>query len=131
MKRDTIIYWSTLGLITFVMLFSIYKMFSPEYEHLGFPAYFRIELTVMKILGLAALLIPVLPTSAKDWAYAGFGIVLISASVAHFNSGDSFLLAINPLFYLAILIVSNYYMHKLKKKEEYGSKEAYPASNIH
>jgi hypothetical protein len=125
MKRDIIIYRSTLGLITFVMLFSIYKMFSPEYEHLGFPGYFRIELTVMKILGLAALLIPGLPVAVKDWAYAGFSIVLISASIAHSNSGDTFLLAINPLFYLAIVIVSNYYMHKLKKSEQFNSKQVY------
>jgi hypothetical protein len=97
------------------MLFSIYKMFTPDYKHLGFPNYFRIELTVLKILGVATLLISQIPVKVMDLAYAGFCFVFISASVTHFNSDDTVLNAIEPLFIIIILAVSNQYMHKLSE----------------
>ena len=58
------------------------------FTHLGFPDYFRIELSWVKFAGLAALLIPAVPARLKEWAYAGFAITLFSALVAHFALGD-------------------------------------------
>lgn len=112
MKRNKIIYWSSTIIITLIMLFSIYKMFSPDYELLGFPDYFRTELVFAKIIGLIVLLIPQIPVRIKEWAYVGFGIVLISASIAHFNIGDG-AVSLEPMVFLMILAVSNFYMHKL------------------
>lgn len=60
------------------------------FAHLGFPAYFRIELSWAKFVGLAALLIPMVPARVKEWAYAGFAITLVSAVMAHLASGDGF-----------------------------------------
>jgi hypothetical protein len=57
------------------------------FVHLGFPAYFRIELSWAKFAGIAALLAPV-PARVKEWAYAGFAITLVSALIAHFSVGD-------------------------------------------
>ena len=57
------------------------------FNHLGFPAYFRVELSWAKFIGVALLLAPV-PARAKEWAYAGFAITLVSALVAHFSVGD-------------------------------------------
>src|SRR6476646_9656838 len=57
------------------------------FTHLGFPAYFRTELSLAKFLGLALLLAPV-PSRLKEWAYAGFAIVLASALSAHLSVGD-------------------------------------------
>ena len=57
------------------------------FTHLGFPAYFRVELSWAKFLGVALLLAPV-PSRLKEWAYAGFAITLVSALVAHFAVGD-------------------------------------------
>ena len=57
------------------------------FTHLGFPAYFRVELSWAKFLGVVLLLAPV-PARLKEWAYAGFAITLISALVAHFSLGD-------------------------------------------
>ena len=108
------IYWSSTIVITAVMLFSIYKMYGPDYELLRFPDYFRTELVVAKILGLIALIIPKMPIRIKEWAYSGFGIVLISASVAHFSIGDG-AASLEPLVFLIILAVSNLYMHRLNK----------------
>jgi len=113
MKNDRTIYWVTTVTISLVMLFSIYKMFSPDYDRLGFPHYFRIELTIAKMLGLAALLIPQIKLRIKEWAYAGFGIILISAAWAHFYVGDG-AASLEPLIFLVILAVSNRYLHKLK-----------------
>lgn len=115
MKKNKIIYWSATGTITLIILFSIYKMYTPAYQHLGFPNYFRTELLIAKISGLIALLIPQIPVIVKEWAYAGFGIVLISASVAHFNSGDAIANVFEPYIWLIILAISNLYLHKVNK----------------
>ncbi len=119
MKKDKIIYWITTGLIGLMMLFSAYNYFTnPEMQaafvHLGFPDYFRIELGTAKILGVAALLLPMTPKRLKEWAYAGFGLVFISAAIAHFVSGDPAPNFIAPLVFLGILAVSYTYSNKLK-----------------
>jgi hypothetical protein len=57
------------------------------FTHLGFPDYFRVELSWAKLLGVVLLLAPV-PARLKEWAHAGFAITLASALVAHFAVGD-------------------------------------------
>jgi hypothetical protein len=57
------------------------------FTHLGFPAYFRVELSWAKFFGIALLLAPV-PARLKEWAYAGFAIDLGSAVIAHLSVGD-------------------------------------------
>ena len=57
------------------------------FTHLGFPGYFRVELSWAKFLGVVLLLAPV-PARLKEWAYAGFAITLGSALIAHFAVGD-------------------------------------------
>lgn len=58
------------------------------FTHLGFPSYFRVELSIAKFLGIAVLLLPMLPARLKEWAYAGFTIDLVSALIAHVAVGD-------------------------------------------
>jgi hypothetical protein len=57
------------------------------FTHLGFPAYFRVELSWAKLVGAALLLAPV-PARLKERAYAGFAITLVSALIAHLSVGD-------------------------------------------
>lgn len=57
------------------------------FSHLGFPAYFRVELAVAKLVGVVLLLSPV-PARWKEWAYAGFAMNLVSAVIAHVAVGD-------------------------------------------
>jgi hypothetical protein len=57
------------------------------FTHLGFPAYFRVELACAKLLGVAILLLPV-PARLKEWTYAGFAIDLTSAVIAHLAVSD-------------------------------------------
>lgn len=61
-----------------------------EFARLGFPDYFRVELSWAKFVGLAALLVPMVPARVKEWAYAGFAITLVSALIAHFALGEGF-----------------------------------------
>jgi len=120
MKKNKIIYWITTGIIGLMMLFSGSQYFmNPQvvegFTHFGFPNYFRIELGLAKLIGALVLLIPQIPTRVKEWAYAGFGIVFISASIAHFNIGDDMAKIITPIVFLVILAVSNVYLHKVKQ----------------
>jgi hypothetical protein len=57
------------------------------FTHLGFPDYFRVELSLAKFLGVFLLLAPV-PARLKEWAYVGFAITIGSALIAHFAVGD-------------------------------------------
>jgi hypothetical protein len=116
-KRDKIIYWTTTGIIAGIMLLSAYYFcFNAEakgaFEQLGLPGYFRIELTVAKILGALALLIPMVPNRIKEFAYFGFAITVVSAIIAHFSSGDGITHIIDPSIVLTILVISYLYFHK-------------------
>src|SRR5260370_16229572 len=57
------------------------------FTHLGFPTYFRMELSWAKLLGVVLILAPVL-ARLKEWAYAGFAINIASALIAHLSVGD-------------------------------------------
>jgi hypothetical protein len=125
-NREKVIYRTTTGIVCAVMIFSIINFIfndhfpfpnGPEgaFVHLGLPQYFKTELTTAKILGLLALLIPNVPFKIKEFAYFGFGITLISASIAHFARGDarlSVLFIIDPLVFLTLLIVSYVFFQK-------------------
>src|SRR5438132_12155615 len=89
-QRDRIVYWSTTGIVSAVMVYSIlnFTLFDrfpfPEggFVHLGLPGYFKVELTTAKILGLCALLIPGVPATIKAFAYFGFWLILLPAGSA-------------------------------------------------
>src|SRR5215471_20645283 len=91
-KSRTIIYWIATALFCLQMGFTAYaQLHLPQvaeaFTHLGFPAYFRVELSWAKFIGVVLLLAPV-PARLKEWAYAGFAINLASALIAHFAVGD-------------------------------------------
>jgi hypothetical protein len=65
MTRTRTTYWITTAIIALVMTFSFYKMYTPLWAHLGFPTFFRTELSVAKILGLIALIAPGVPRRVK------------------------------------------------------------------
>lgn len=86
-------YWIATVLFALQMGFTAYAQLTlPQvaaaFAHLGFPAYFRIELAWLKVVGLLALLLPAVPARVKEWAYAGFAITLASALIAHLAVGD-------------------------------------------
>jgi DoxX-like family len=91
-KTRTTLYWIVTALFCLQMGFTAYAQLRlPQvalaFTHLGFPAYFRVELSWAKFLGVVLLLAPV-PARLKEWAYAGFAITIVSALIAHFSVGD-------------------------------------------
>ena len=91
-KAKTVVYWIVTALFCLQMGFTAFAQLrlpqvADAFTHLGFPAYFRVELSWAKFLGIALLLAPV-PARLKEWAYAGFAITLASALVAHLSVGD-------------------------------------------
>jgi hypothetical protein len=91
-KTKSIVYWTVTALFCLQMSFTAYAelrlpQVAEAFTHLGFPGYFRVELSWAKLLGVALLLAPV-PARLKEWAYAGFAIDLASAFIAHLAVGD-------------------------------------------
>ena len=91
-KTLAVAYWAVTALFALQIAFTAYAQLrlpqvAEAFTHLGFPGYFRVELSCAKLLGLGLLLAPV-PGRLKEWAYAGFAIDLASAIVAHVAVGD-------------------------------------------
>jgi hypothetical protein len=91
-KRIIIGFWIVTALFCLQMSFTAcaglcLPQVAQAFTHLGFPAYFRVELSWAKVLGVVLLLAPV-PARLKEWAYAGFAIDLGSALIAHVSVGD-------------------------------------------
>ena len=91
-KGLTIGFWIATAIFCLQMSFTAYAQLrlpqvAQTFVHLGFPDYFRVELSWAKLLGVVLLLAPV-PARLKEWAYAGFAINLGSAIVAHVAMGD-------------------------------------------
>jgi DoxX-like family len=88
-------FWIATGFFCLEMLFTAYYelMILPDaaqaFTRLGFPSHaFRIELSWAKVAGVVALLLPMVPSRLKEWAYAGFAINLVSAMIAHLSISD-------------------------------------------
>ena len=91
-KAKTIVYWIVTALFCLQIGFTAYAQLrlpqvAEAFTHLGFPDYFRVELSWAKFLGVVLMLAPV-SARLKEWAYAGFAITLASALIAHFSVGD-------------------------------------------
>ena len=94
-KAATIFFWIVTGVFCLEMTFTAYYelMVLPQaaeaFARLGFPATsFRVELSWAKVVGVIALLLPMIPARLKEWAYAGFAINLVSAIIAHVSISD-------------------------------------------
>ncbi len=118
MKKDKIIYWTATILIflfegVLPALTGQSEMAKEGIRHLGYPKYFGLMLVVFKVVGAIVLIVPKAPKRIKEWAYAGFGIDFICASVSHWAvdglGGDTFF----PLVVFAVLAVSYIYYHKI------------------
>ena len=119
MTATRITYWIVTSVVGLMMLYSAYSYLTSEtiagvFTHLGFPSYFRVELAIMKIIGVILLLVKV-PARLKEWTYAGFVFTFVSAFIAHSASGDPVNYRVMPLVFLVLLAVSYFLYHKLQK----------------
>src|SRR3954469_11600993 len=92
LKISTILYWSVTAVLCLQLTFTAYAQLrlpqvAAAFTHLGFPDYFRVELSCAKLVGVALLVAPV-PARLKEWVYAGIAIDLASAVIAHVAVGD-------------------------------------------
>jgi len=108
-RGRSVTYWIVTGLFSAMMALSAVAyltqpVMAQAFQHLGFPPYFRVELGIAKLIGVAALLAPV-PERFKEWAYAGFGITFVSAIIAH-STVDGPAKAIGPVIAFVLLVAS-------------------------
>lgn len=119
-KTTKITYWITTGMIflfegVMPALTSHTDLAVEGIRHLGYPDYFRVMLTVFKVAGALALILPFIKGRVKEWAYAGFGITMIAAFISHWAVDGFHSQTLFPLLIFAILVTSYIYYHKLRK----------------
>ena len=122
MKSTKIIYWATTTLIFLFeglmpALTSQTEMAKEGLNHLGYPAYFGLALVVFKVLGTLALIIPQVPKTLIEWAYAGFVFDFIFAAISHWAVDGFGMDAVFPLIIMAVLLVSYRGYHQLQSTE--------------
>ena len=119
-KRNKIIYWvSTLWLAlgmtsTGIVQFIKMKEEVDLFNRLGYPIYFLTILSIWKILGVVAVLIPRFPL-LKEWAYAGFFFAMSGAVFSHVASGSAALDYFGPVL-LIVLTVTSWYFRPEERK---------------
>jgi hypothetical protein len=118
MKSTKITYWITTILIFLLdglmpALTSNTELAKQGISHLGYPDYFRVMLTVFKILGALALILPMIKSRIKEWAYVGFGINFICAATSHWIVDGFNAETIFPIAAFVILALSYISYHKL------------------
>ena len=119
MKKAKIVFWIT---TTLLFIFEgVLPAFTGHSEiaiqgitSLGYPLYFVTIITVFKVLGSLALIIPKVPARVKEWAYAGFGIDFICAFISlSVVTGFGVSLLI-PVVAMILLVLSYVNYHKMK-----------------
>ncbi len=111
------IYWSSTVLIALFLIWSAWSYIYSKptivgVRELGFPDFFRIQLAALKIIAVIILLLPQIPLPIKEWAYAGIGLFLITAIVAHTAHGDPFVITLVNIVLILVLLTSRFYLHQ-------------------
>ena len=123
MKPKTLItlYWIFTILFSLLMLFASLGGLQPNadtikvmHDGMGFPIYLIQYISVAKVLGVIAILIPNLKKGIKEWAYAGLFFDLAGAVYSGVAAAGKF----DPLMLTLILwivpgILSYYYWKKI------------------
>jgi DoxX-like family len=117
MKKNKIAYWVVTALFLLLMLFSsLSSLFSRQqavafFSSISLPAYLIPFLSVAKILGVMAILIPGIPR-IKEWAYAGLMFDLIGAAWCTYSVSKSFADWAPMLLFIALGFASYFLYHK-------------------
>lgn len=131
--RTKSLYWTT---TTIIFLFegvvpaltSHTELAVAGIRHLGYPDYFRTMLTIFKVAGAVALILPFVKGRVKEWAYAGFAITMISACISHWAVDGPGMQTFFPLFMLAILIVS-YISYQKRSRHQSNNAITFKSAN--
>jgi hypothetical protein len=120
MKKINIFYWIFTGLLAALMLFSAVTglMGNPDgdamMKHLGYGSYVLPFLSVAKILGVIAILVPGYPR-IREWAYAGFTFDVVGAIYSFYKVGDP-VSSWAPLIIGLVLIAVSYILYHKKMR---------------
>lgn len=124
MKKNKIIFWvATVILILWEGAMPLGTVFfAPEYVNagtkpLGYPDYFAYTLIICKVLGVIAISMPKVPSTLREWAYAGLTFNLIFAFISHACVDKNFSYMVMPLVVLGILILSYIYGRKMREQQ--------------
>lgn len=119
-KSTTLIYWISTIIFSGLMIFSAAGGIKPTeqsiqilHDWLGYPIYFIQFISVAKLLGSIAILIPGLNKTLKEWAYAGLFFDLAGAvysGVASSGKFDPMMLTL--LAWIVPGIISYIFWHK-------------------
>ena len=127
MKKNKIIFWIATSIIFLweglMPLGTL--LFAPEYatagtKPLGYPDYFAYALIICKLLGATAIMLPKLPATLKEWAYAGLAFNLIFATYSHILVDKNIGFILMPIIVGAILAVSYCYKNKISNRHKAG-----------
>ncbi|MFD2163643.1 DoxX family protein [Paradesertivirga mongoliensis] len=122
MKKTKIIYWIFTVLLIALMLMSAVTSFMPNpqgeamMKTIGYPYDVLYLLSVAKILGIIALLVPGF-SRLKEWAYAGFTFDLIGATYAFIMVGTPIADLVFMLAGLVFVFGSYISHHKLLREK--------------
>ena len=118
MKTTKIVYWITTGIICLFSLGAVQmnsQMAIDGASHLLIPRYLALEVSIGQLIGLVLLIVPAVPKRFKEWAYVGFGIMYLTALVAHIAVGDPFIpFGLMAVIFLGLLLTSYISFHKLE-----------------
>lgn len=122
-KTTNLVYWISTILFALLMIFSAAGGLQPSqqaiqvmHDGLGYPVYFIQFISVAKILGSIAILIPGLDR-IKEWAYAGLFFDLAGAVFSGIASSGKFdPMMLTLAIWIVPGIVSYYYWHKKIKE---------------
>ena len=119
-KTTNLIYWISTIIFAALMIFSASGGLQPSedaikliHDSLGYPVYFIQFISIAKLLGCIAILIPGLNRSIKEWAYAGLFFDLtasIYSGIAVSGKFDPKMLGL--LIWIVPGIISYYCWHK-------------------
>ena len=118
MKKIRIFYWITTILFSLLMLFSsVSSLMSPAqaeafFKTINMPAYLISFLSVAKLLGVIAILVPGFKR-LKEWAYAGLTFDLIGAVYCNYAAGKT-AMEWAPIFIFIALGFTSYFLYHKK-----------------
>src|SRR5262245_45393107 len=108
-KTNNIIFWISTSLIVIFEGIIPGLTFQTELakegiRHLGYPDYFGVMIVGFRILGVLSLILPQVSARIKEWAYAGFAIEFLSASISYIAVDGLTLYCIIPLVSMTVLL---------------------------
>ena len=119
MKRLNTIYWIITCLFSTFMIFSSIggitlheQAVAMLHDKLGYPLYFIQWLSVIKVIGAIAIVLPMVPARVKEWAYFGFFIDLATGMYSFIAVGDPVAAWAPMMLFIGVLVLAYVLHHK-------------------